>query len=320
MARLDNAAWFIGLQRDRGHGSVTIDAAGDAVVHYALTDEVDVRVARRSIEAQIRLHAAGGARGDRPVRRDATPLARPATTSTRSSPRCSASRSAPAATAVLGPPDEQLPNGLDPATSVANPWGELHDTAGRLRRRRERAADRHRRQPDDLDDGGRAPHRGGDRPKDTHARIRQPRLREIRNDDQHQDLCPRSAVCGRRVDRARAGGASTIAVVNPTTEEEIARGTRRGRPRTSTVRWRRACEAFDGWAATAPGERGELLTAPKNTTSSVVDRPPIIRRRSRTSSIADRDRCSASSRSGPSGRQQGRRRRALRQKSQRQRI
>jgi hypothetical protein len=40
-------------------------------------------------------------------------------------------------------------------------------------------------------------------------------------------------------------------------------------------------------------------------------RTPIIRRRSRTSSIVDRDRCSAPSRSGPSARQQKRRRRAF---------
>jgi hypothetical protein len=37
MVRLENAAWFIGLQRDRGHGSVTIDADGNTVVRYSMT-------------------------------------------------------------------------------------------------------------------------------------------------------------------------------------------------------------------------------------------------------------------------------------------
>ncbi len=130
MARLENAAWFIGLQRDRGHGSVTIDAAGSAVVRYALTDEVDVRVAHRSIEAQVRLHAAGGAQEIVPF----------ATTTT----RWRAGDDLDEFIAAM----QRLPlsagghklfsahqmsscrMGSDPATSVANPWGELHDTPG----------------------------------------------------------------------------------------------------------------------------------------------------------------------------------------------
>jgi choline dehydrogenase-like flavoprotein len=130
MARLQNAAWFIGLQRDRGYGSVTIDAAGDAVVCYALTDEVDLRIARRSIEAQIRLHAAGGAQ-------EIVPFAATAT-------RWRAGDDLDAFIAAM----QRIPfaagghkmfsahqmsscrMGSDPATSVANPWGELHDTPG----------------------------------------------------------------------------------------------------------------------------------------------------------------------------------------------
>ena len=109
---------------------MTIDAAGDAVVRYALTDEVDVRVARRSIEAQIRLHAAGGAQ-------EIVPFA--ATTT-----RWRAGDDLDAFIAAM----QRIPFGAgghklfsahqmsscrmgsDPATSVANPWGELHDTPG----------------------------------------------------------------------------------------------------------------------------------------------------------------------------------------------
>ena len=53
---------FIGLVRDRGHGRVTIDANGMAVPWYSLEDELDVRTVHRSIEAQVRLHHAAGAR------------------------------------------------------------------------------------------------------------------------------------------------------------------------------------------------------------------------------------------------------------------
>ena len=130
MARLENAAWFIGIPRDRGHGTVTIDGAGNAVVHYALTDEADVRITRRSIEAQIRLHAAGGAE-------EIVPFAATAK-------RWRTGDNLEAFIADM----QRLPLGVgghrvfsahqmsscrmgsDPATSVANPWGELHDSPG----------------------------------------------------------------------------------------------------------------------------------------------------------------------------------------------
>lgn len=130
MARLENAAWFIGLQRDRGDGRVTIDAAGDAVIHYALTDEVDVRVARRSIEAQIRLHAAGGAQ-------EIVPMAA-TTTRWRAGDDLEAFITA-MQRIPFGAGGHKLFSahqmsscrmGADSATSVADPWGELHDTPG----------------------------------------------------------------------------------------------------------------------------------------------------------------------------------------------
>jgi hypothetical protein len=102
MARLENAAGFIGLQRDRGHGRVTIDAAGDAVIHYALTDEVDVR--SRGARSRPRFGFTPPAERRRlcrwPRRRPAGGLA---TTLRRSSRRCSESRSALAATSCSRP-------------------------------------------------------------------------------------------------------------------------------------------------------------------------------------------------------------------------
>jgi choline dehydrogenase-like flavoprotein len=130
MARLENAAWFIGLARDRGHGSVTIDAAGSAVIHYELTDEVDVRVAQRSIEAQVRLHAAGGAQ-------EIVPFA--ATTIRWHAGDDLDKFIATMQRIPLGAGGHKLFSahqmsscrmGSDPATSVANPSGELHDTPG----------------------------------------------------------------------------------------------------------------------------------------------------------------------------------------------
>ncbi|WP_102143590.1 GMC family oxidoreductase N-terminal domain-containing protein [Mycobacterium hubeiense] len=130
MARLEHAAWYVGIPRDRGHGTVTIDGAGNAVVHYALTDEVDVRVARRSMEAQIRLHAAAGAE-------EIVPFAATDRRWRRGEDLdefIAAMKELP-----LGAGGHRIFSahqmsscrmGSDPATSVANPSGELHDTPG----------------------------------------------------------------------------------------------------------------------------------------------------------------------------------------------
>ncbi|HEV2061293.1 MAG TPA: FAD-dependent oxidoreductase [Solirubrobacteraceae bacterium] len=62
MADFRNAATFIGLVRDRGHGRVTIDENGMAVPWYDLADALDIRNTHRALEAQVRLHHAAGAR------------------------------------------------------------------------------------------------------------------------------------------------------------------------------------------------------------------------------------------------------------------
>ena len=62
MSEFKNGGTFIGLIRDHGHGRVTLDAAGQTVPWYSLTDELDVRTTHRALDAQIRLHHAAGAR------------------------------------------------------------------------------------------------------------------------------------------------------------------------------------------------------------------------------------------------------------------
>lgn len=61
MANFRHAATFIAVLRDSSHGRVTINRDGNAVVRYAVTDELDLHNARRAIDAQVRLHAAAGA-------------------------------------------------------------------------------------------------------------------------------------------------------------------------------------------------------------------------------------------------------------------
>jgi choline dehydrogenase-like flavoprotein len=120
----------IGLLRDRGGGTVTIDGDGNAVHNYALSDELDVRNTMRAIDAQVRLHEAAGAEE---IYALATGL-----------PRW---RRGDDLEAFIGRA-QRIPlrfggyrlfsahqmsscrMGSDPQTSVAGPWGELHDTPG----------------------------------------------------------------------------------------------------------------------------------------------------------------------------------------------
>ncbi len=122
---------FIWFLRDRGYGRVTIDAQGNSVPAYALTDETDQKNFRRASAEAIRIHEAAGAqeiyfslahrqlawkRGQslagfiqsiqrQPLQDGAQPMI--------SAHQLCTCRM-----------------GMDPATSVANTEGELHDVKG----------------------------------------------------------------------------------------------------------------------------------------------------------------------------------------------
>ncbi|MCX4671652.1 GMC family oxidoreductase [Streptomyces sp. NBC_01381] len=130
MTKVRYGATSIGLLRDRGHGRVIVGPGGEPVVTYALTDKVDLRNSYQAIDAQARLHEAAGAReiftlgagaprwqaGDaldeylRRVRR--LPLG------------------AGGLRLFSAHQTGSCRMGLDPGTSVAGPYGELHDTPG----------------------------------------------------------------------------------------------------------------------------------------------------------------------------------------------
>ena len=130
MADFPYTGTFIGLTRDRGHGQVTVDANGEAVPAYPVADEHDHANLRAGVAAQIRLHEAAGAN-------QISPLAAGAPTWHRG-------EDLDAFIAEVG----RIPfradgyklfsahqmgtcrMGADPKTSVAGPFGELHDTKG----------------------------------------------------------------------------------------------------------------------------------------------------------------------------------------------
>ena len=132
MAQGPLTASLVVLVRDRGHGRVTIDAAGNPVHSYDLADALDVKHFRRSFEECARLAAAAGAQEIYTLHRKLVRWSR----ATGEDVEVFAKR---AHDAPLDPYEHATFSlhhmgsarmGKDPATSVADPWGQLHDTPG----------------------------------------------------------------------------------------------------------------------------------------------------------------------------------------------
>jgi len=130
MADFGYAATLISLTRDRGHGRVTVDANGEAVPWYSIDDPDDLRRVRQGVEAQVRLHRAAGAKaifslaGGLPRWRYGDDFDAFVERCWRVPQRAGGQRLFSA---------HQMGTcrmGADPQTSVANPWGELHDVPG----------------------------------------------------------------------------------------------------------------------------------------------------------------------------------------------
>jgi choline dehydrogenase-like flavoprotein len=130
MVDFRNGATFISLVRDHGHGKVTIDAAGQTVPWYAVTDARDVANSYRGLEAQIRLHQAAGARRIQilaqglPTWRAGDDLETFVARSRRVPLRAGGAK------LFCAHQMGTCRMGRDPQTSVADPRGELHDTPG----------------------------------------------------------------------------------------------------------------------------------------------------------------------------------------------
>lgn len=132
LARSPTTAAFVLLIRDRGHGRVTIDAAGEPVHTYPFDDELDQRIFRHGLEELVRLHEAAGATGVATFHRALEPWSR-------DSGESIDDFAARVREASLAPHEHATFSlhhmgsarmGADPQTSVANGWGELHDTPG----------------------------------------------------------------------------------------------------------------------------------------------------------------------------------------------
>lgn len=121
---------FISLTRDRGSGEVTVDANGEPVVTYAVTDELDLANLGHGVDVQMRIHEAAGASEIRSLA-VGLPMWK------RGEDIDAAAQAARGAHMGFGGQRmfsaHQMGTcrmGTDPEMSVANPWGELHDAPG----------------------------------------------------------------------------------------------------------------------------------------------------------------------------------------------
>jgi choline dehydrogenase-like flavoprotein len=130
MSQVRFGTTFIALTRDYGHGMVVLDAHGEAVPFYALSDERDQDNLRRGMDALVRMHAAAGApriaslAAGLPIWRIGDDLDAFVERIQRIPLRAGGHRLFSA---------HQMGTcrmGKDAGTSVAGPWGEVHDAPG----------------------------------------------------------------------------------------------------------------------------------------------------------------------------------------------
>lgn len=128
---LSRAATWIGLVRDVGGGRVTLDDKGDSLVTYPLDEPRDIATVQHAHQSLAKLHEAAGARAIV----DLTAYKRNVWTRGQSiDDFIDRGRSVPfhLPYRVLGSAHQMgsARMGSDPATSVADPEGRLHDTPG----------------------------------------------------------------------------------------------------------------------------------------------------------------------------------------------
>ncbi|MGH2955566.1 MAG: GMC family oxidoreductase N-terminal domain-containing protein [Solirubrobacterales bacterium] len=121
---------FIGLTRDRGHGRVTVDANGEAVPAYPVDDELDRANLIRGIEGQVRLHEAAGAHQIAPLAEGAPTWRRGEDLEAFISRIGRIPLRAGGYKLFSAHQMGTCRMGTDPASSVAGPYGELHDASG----------------------------------------------------------------------------------------------------------------------------------------------------------------------------------------------
>ncbi|MBB5234722.1 choline dehydrogenase-like flavoprotein [Deinococcus budaensis] len=130
MSLLPRMAFFINITQDHGHGQVTLDAAGNAVHTYALTDDLDARNFRAGLAECVRLHEAAGAEEIHGLAPGLAPWKRGEDLEAFIAALVSVPPGAGGQTMFSAHQMGSARMGLDPQTSVADVSGQLHDVPG----------------------------------------------------------------------------------------------------------------------------------------------------------------------------------------------
>jgi choline dehydrogenase-like flavoprotein len=131
MAKGPRTSALVLLIRDHGHGRVTIDGAGSPVHEYDLADALDLRNFRHGMRQLCLMHEAAGAREILTFHRRRMHWERGGEEIEAFAQRVHDGPLDPYEHATFSLHHMGSARmGPDPATSVANPWGELHDTPG----------------------------------------------------------------------------------------------------------------------------------------------------------------------------------------------
>jgi choline dehydrogenase-like flavoprotein len=130
MGRFSHLGTFIAVTRDHGGGTVTLDAHGQAEVHYPLEDHVDEQVRQHAVRSLIELHVAAGAQVILDTHRELA-LWRRGEPVEPYIERAQAADSGAGGRVLFSAHQMGTARlGIDPMTSVADPSGQLHDVRG----------------------------------------------------------------------------------------------------------------------------------------------------------------------------------------------
>lgn len=130
MGRFSHLGTFIAVTRDHGGGTVTLDAHGQAEVHYPLDDPLDERVRRHAIRSMIELHVTAGAKVILDTHRDLVLWRRGESVEDFVHRSQEAGSGAGGRVLFSAHQMGSARMGTDPAASVADPTGQLHDVPG----------------------------------------------------------------------------------------------------------------------------------------------------------------------------------------------
>ncbi len=130
MADFRLAGTFVGLTRDRGHGQVDVDAAGEAVPSYPVNDPLDQENLSKGVDAMVRLHEAAGAAQIFPLAAGAPRWVRGDDLDDFIAAVNRIPYRADGHKLFSAHQMGTCRMGEDPSSSVAGPYGELHDVKG----------------------------------------------------------------------------------------------------------------------------------------------------------------------------------------------